>query len=601
VLHSQRVLKKLALILLLAVAALTSAATPSAPVARAADDPCALPATKPAWIDFADGSVPFWEEFAHPGVIAAAANYLFPPQLRARGAKTIYWDMNLPKRVGTPTEPADPTTVIDRANRLYDYAAGAMECAHPMIAENELFGAGTLTPWSPSNAQYRANVLSYLRTLAARGATPVLLVSSTPYTAGDAADWWHQVSAVAHIVREDYFPAPLVYRLGPLAGSRYLRLLFRNSITDFLSIGIPPSRLGIMLGFQTTPNTGGREGLKPASAWFEVTKLQTLAANQVAKDLHLATVWSWGWGVWSKGETDPDKAAAACVYLWTRDPKLCDGIGVAGSVFNPSRTEGQLIFPTGVRCTVYGHRVAWSTAAGMTRLTKDGQAGFTAAYARAVTSSYVHLRGKAIIAAERAVVASQFAGSRGAYGRAVARAGASVATARGVIADELRRAQIESRLSVARPTGNDVSSFYDTYGASSARFVEVKPAPSWLGFRRRGLALATLAPARAFPLQTGQTAVVRTMLGTYRVHAVGQTMPLASIPLAKARASVATAVVSLRRDDAYQRWLLAREQAALKQTLCWRDQLPAIDVVSLTDFLPFLTLNGARDVTATSR
>jgi hypothetical protein len=91
------------------------------------------------------------------------------------------------------------------------------------------------------------------------------------------------------------------------------------------------------------------------------------------------------------------------------------------------------------------------------------------------------------------------------------------------------------------------------------------------------------------------------MLGTYRVHAVGQTMPLASIPLAKARASVATAVVSLRRDDAYQRWLLAREQAALKQTLCWRDQLPAIDVVSLTDFLPFLTLNGARDVTATSR
>src|SRR5919198_329761 len=113
--------------------------------ARADDIPtCApLPAKKPVWIDFADGSVPFWQEFAKPGVVAAASNLLYPPKLRAAGAT-------------------------------------------PYITENELFGASLPIPWSASNTQYRANVLLYLRTLAARGGHPYLLVSSRPYTAGEA-------------------------------------------------------------------------------------------------------------------------------------------------------------------------------------------------------------------------------------------------------------------------------------------------------------------------------------------------------------------------------------------------------------------------------
>src|ERR671936_1577140 len=93
----------------------------------------------------------------------------------------------------------------------------------PPIAENELFGAGTITPWSASNAIYRANVLLYLRILRQRGARPVLLVSSTPYTGGDAADWWRQVAQVAMIVREVYFPAPKIYKLHAIQGSRTLR------------------------------------------------------------------------------------------------------------------------------------------------------------------------------------------------------------------------------------------------------------------------------------------------------------------------------------------------------------------------------------------
>ena len=40
-----------------------------------------LPDKTPLWIDFADGSVPYWQMFARPGVIAAAANFIFPPQI----------------------------------------------------------------------------------------------------------------------------------------------------------------------------------------------------------------------------------------------------------------------------------------------------------------------------------------------------------------------------------------------------------------------------------------------------------------------------------------------------------------------------------------
>ena len=103
---------------------------------RAAADTCGVPDKGTIWVDFADGSVPFWQVFARPGVIAAAANFIYPPQLRAAGAKTVYWDMNFRLRVGTPLEPFDPGVVINRANRLYSMAAMSSGCTQPIIAEN---------------------------------------------------------------------------------------------------------------------------------------------------------------------------------------------------------------------------------------------------------------------------------------------------------------------------------------------------------------------------------------------------------------------------------------------------------------------------------
>ena len=105
-----------------------------------------------------------------------------PPQLRAKGAQTVYFDLYLNNRVGTPSKPADPAAIQARADKLFDTAVTSSGCDHPLIAENELFGAQLPTPWTPTTAQYRANVLAFLQRLAERGARPFLLLSNRPYT-----------------------------------------------------------------------------------------------------------------------------------------------------------------------------------------------------------------------------------------------------------------------------------------------------------------------------------------------------------------------------------------------------------------------------------
>jgi hypothetical protein len=572
---------------LLVIALCACAGFAAAPHRAAAASTCGIPDKGTLWIDFADGSVPFWQMFARPGVIAAAANFIYPPQLRALGAKTVYWDMNFRLRVGSPLEPYDPAVVINRANRLFAVASTSSGCSRPTIAENELNGANTLTPWTATNAQYRRNVLIYVQTLSALGAKPVLLVPSAPYMGGEAADWWRQVSRYADIVRESYFRARTIAKQGPVEGSRTLRTMFRNRVGEFTSVGIPTSKLGLMLGFQTTRGAGGREGA-PRKAWLEVTKLQTLAARQVAGEKRLRSIWSWGWGVWTKAQDDPDKPAAACVYLWTREPTLCNGPGLAGPSFNASRTEGQLALGPGVRCTLYGRRISAGSIAALTPVTGDRDAAFSAAFGRAVAAGLVPLKAKQVALAEKAVVASRFGGSYGGYRAALAKAHASVGAARGVIADELRRMAIETKMRVGSPSSADLREYYETYGEAQARLVQTKSAAPWLGNRKRGFALESTAPPQLFSIQQGGWRKVRTMRGVYEVRALDSTVPLGAIPFELARPAVSNALRQLAQGDRYDRWLLARERALVDQALCRRDVQPRAELVPLTDYLPFL-------------
>jgi hypothetical protein len=569
---------------LLVIALVVCAGFAAAPH-RAAASPCKLPSGT-LWIDFADAGVPFWQTFARPGVIAAASNYLYPELYRSYGAKTVYWDMHFVRRVGTPLEPFDPSVVVDRAQRMYQAASLSMGCSGPMIAENEVNGASLITPWSETNAQYRRNVLLYLQTLAGLGARPVLLVPSAPYTGDEAGDWWREVAKVADIVRESYFSAPKLAKQGPVEGSRTLRVMFRKRVAEFTSIGIPTSQLGLMLGFHTTPGSGGRERA-PLRTWLEVTKLQTLAAKHVAKELHLRSVWSWGWGVYSVAEDDPDKATAACVYLWTRNQKLCNGPKAAGPTFNKSLTQGQLILPPGARCTVLGKPVTSGAIGDLTPVTGDADVAFTSVFARVVAGLYQPLKATQIISAEKAVVLSRF-GSYAAYRTALARAHASPLAARGVIADELRRALIQRRMSVGNPSGPDIQAYYDTYADTSARLVQTKVAAPWLGGRKRGYALESNAPRQLFSIPGGRWVAVRTMLGTFQVRALQGLAPLGAMPLDVARPAVVTALKALARDQRYESWLLAKERGYAEIAICRRDEQPTPGVVPLTDYLPFL-------------
>jgi len=554
---------------------------------------CTLAGSTPYWFDYVDGAVPFWRLFARPGVTAAAPNLQLPAEIRARGGTTVYFDPHLKERVGVPSAPADPATIDARADRLFLYVENSTHCSNSVIAENELYGAGLPTPWSPTTAAYRANVLEFLRRLAADGGQPWLLVNSTPSTAGEAADWWRSVAQVAGIVREVYFNANQIYGEGPVLGSRVLRQNFRSAILDFTRTGIPTSKLGLFLGFQTTLRTGGREGLNPPRAWFETVKLQAFAAEQVAKEMRLNSIWSWGWAEYptEPGEIDPDKARAACVYLWARDPKLCNGPGAAGKAFDRSRTEGQLNLPGGLRCKIDGvGLVPWSSIRPLVTLTGDEELAFSNAYARALEASMARIAPAQVLAAERSIVVAHFRGSRSSYLRALADAHAAVVVARAVLADELRRKRIESLFSVSAPSGGDIAEYQQTSGDMQVRLVQTAGRAAWLGGRKVGYALAANAPAAVMTLRSGSWSDVWSPNGTVRVRPLGAPVPLGSVPLSGVRPSIRAALIAQARDERYPAWIAARMTRSLPAAVCWRDELPVAGTADLTDYLPFLSL-----------
>jgi hypothetical protein len=292
--------------------------------------------TQPAWVDYADKWVPFRRLFYRPGVAVALAHTSPASAARGRGAQVAYWDMSLKDAVGTPAHPADPARIDRAAERLAAAAVKVTGCDTPMIALNELFGAQLRAPWSRSNAQYRANVLELVRALAARGTSPHLLISQAGSTAGAGGAWWRSVAQSAPIVREVYIPAPVLEGFGSSGATIYLRFQLRRAIRNFTTIGIPSDRIGLALAFQA--GRSGRGGLS-ASRWFGVVKRETLAARQVASELALDSVWSWGWARFAGMPKAPAQEAAACVYLWARDPSLCNAPAVAGRSFDSSREQ----------------------------------------------------------------------------------------------------------------------------------------------------------------------------------------------------------------------------------------------------------------------
>lgn len=537
------------------------------------------------WIDYADGQVPFWQQiFAHPGIVAAASKLVVPPQLRAAGAQTVYFDLDLNNRVGTPSAPADPSLMISRADSFYNAAVASTGCSTPFIAENELSGAQTPTPWTPTITQYRTNISAFLGELAAKGARPFLLLSQAPYTQGDAGLWFQQIAQVADLVPEVYFSGKAIAALSPAAAAKKLRATMRTRVEQLASIRIPSQRIGMMLTFSSTPGSGGREGLQPLSSWLNVVQEEVAAAKDVSAELKLATIWSWGWATFNAAGADPDKVTVACVYLWARDPSLCDAPSMAGAnlvapaATSTTPTKGQL-------CVLGTTPISANDVTELTAVTGDRDVAFSAAFQRLMLVKSAPLANGAVAAAEREIINDRFAGDRTAYVAALKAAHATVNIGRDVIGDQLRQEEVEAKLRTAQPTAAQIASFYASYGGEPARTVKAAKTLPWLG-SASGVALEVNAPANLFTLPTGGAATVDGV----SVTAVGPTISLAAIPLVTAQSSIRTALTALARGVAFDSWLVKGEAAAESNLSCSHDKLPDAAPVDLTDYLPFLSL-----------
>jgi hypothetical protein len=556
-----------------------------------ADGPpnCGLPAKPPMWIDYAGHDAPITPK---PGlVLAVSSGTVVPAAMRAAGAATIFFDLHLNDRVGTPSAPADPATIPAKAKREFDFAVQVTGCATPLIAENELFGAQTVTPWSATNAQYRANVLLLLQELDKLGAKTALTIANPPYTGGDAAEWWRETAKAAILVRQVYFTAPGpkgLYALGPARASRAMRQGMRGLISRFSTIGIPAGRVALELQFQSAPGQGGRNGLQPKSAWLEIVKLQALAAKQVAAETKIQGVWSWGWPSFSVAGVDPDKPAAACVYLWARDTKFCDGPALAGAGFNASLTEGQIVLPKQVRCTLGARRILKTDVARAAQITGDRDSAATALLQREVLSMESPIDPITVLSAERAIVRDRFGRSGARYRAALGNAHVTLQDARAIIEDRLARDRVQERFRPRPATAAQVAEFVSTYAATRVRLVEVDPDAPWLGGSFRGYAVATIAPDEVFALRQNRRTTIDTVDGRFTVRPLGPPVPLLALSPTQARTVARDVLGRFAKLDVYERWLRTHEIHLLANAVCIRDAVPARGDVELSAWVPFL-------------
>ena len=554
---------------------------------------CGIPDSNPLWVDFAGHDAPLPQK---PGLtLAFTSGTVKPAAARAAGAATVFFDLNFNNRVGTPTVPADPVTIADRADRLFDFAVTVTGCATPWIALNELFGAQTPTPWTATTAQYRANTLALVRRLKQRGAFPAVTIANPPYTGGEAAQWWRDLAAEALLIRQVFFTAPNVpqlHALGPVRASRAMRSGMRALVRRFTEIGIPASRVALELQFQSAPGTGGREGLQPRWKWLEIVKLQALAVRRVTEELRTHSIWSWGWATFSQAGIDRDKGEAVCVYLWVRDQKLCSGPGAAGPAMDPSLTVGQLDqLAPGVVCQLPAGQIRASAVAPLARAIADRDIAASVVLERLVLQQEVELDARAVLAAELAFVDDHFRGSVPAYLAALRGINLTRLAARGLLLDELRRDAVRARFVAPRPAGAAVAEFHRTYAGLQVRLVETARPVDWLGGRTLGLAVETFAPARVFTLP--RRGYVRTIHGRIEVRPLGDTIFLGTVPLREARPAIEASLKRFARVAVYESWLANAQERALAEAVCVGDELPAPAALTLDDLLPFVTLPTA--------
>ena len=404
-----------------------------------------------------------------------------------------------------------------------------------------------------------------------RAAVPAL--STLPYTEGEAGDWWREAAKYADIVPEVYFNGVGLWKAGPVLASRRLRVAMRRSITRLRDVGIAPERIGVMLGFQTRRGAGGREGLQPDGAWYEVVKWQALAARQVAardRDRDDLVV---GLGPRTSAAQRGEQGRRGMRLLWTRDPSLCDAPALVGDALDVDREEGQIVPARGER--VHARRA------------RDPDGGD-----RLAPPAHRRSRGR-VHGAARARRGEPVRGhpdERGADRRArgdrgrlrgqrrrlpggAAQAGATVTIARAILSDELRRLRPGGAHARAAPSAGEVSAFYFGYPDVLARAVRALPGAVVARRPRAGPRARAARPGAALHDGAG-TRTLRALDGAYQVDVLGDVRPLGTIPFPDARGSIAAALRAFARRAAFESWTIRRQEAVLRSAICRGDVFP---------------------------
>jgi hypothetical protein len=102
----------------------------------------------------------------------------------------------------------------------------------------------------------------------------------------------------------------------------------------------------------------------------------------------------------------------------------------------------------------------------------------------------------------------------------------------------------------------------------------------------------SVAPPQLMSLSSGRWSVLWSPLGRVRVRPLGPPLPLGSLPLGNVRRAIRTALIAHAREDRFPGWLTSAQKAAFPEAICWRDQLPELGEVDLTNYLPFLALTS---------
>jgi sarcosine oxidase gamma subunit len=535
-----------------------------------------LAPTGPLPVEFSDGSVAFRQAvFARPGITLASTGNAVAKAQRDAGASTGYWEMNLPALAGTPAAPADPAGMDLVAAGEVQKAQASTGCPNPIIALNELLGSDVAGPLPAAAQRYRDAVLGLMRALAADGATPFLLVPRR-FTVTGTEDWWRQVGQVGWLVPEAYTPATSLWSIGnPFLISRELRVGFREWVSRLTGLGIPASRVGLMLGFQSGDSQGGRAGLQPTAAWLEIVKLESQAGLVVARELGLSTLWSWGWGTFATaGSADADKQAAACTYLWARDNTLCDApaLGVPG--FDPDLTAGTVQLAATTQCSYAGGSFGTAELTALTDAGVSRAGALTALLERSLARAKTTIGPTALLRAERSVIAGQFDGRRGTYRQFLQSEGATPAVARDAIRDQLLEAKIARGLHVAPISTADVKAYIKAHAGTRTRSVETLRPVTWLVGQKQGVALPGLAPQAVLAASADTTVLVHAADGPVRVRVLGARVRLPKQPLRQARLAVRALILAESRRTALRDWLAGVEQAAVDTALCLADDVP---------------------------